>query len=124
MPLARPSALDRELAAALPQRPFRVEFWAGTALPPTNGGGGPLFRVRSPTAVAHALRAPGQLGLGRAYVTGALEVDDLDALMDVLETWRPPPLGPAVRAQLALAALRAAGVTMPPRRPRTELVQR
>ena len=42
---------------------------------------GPTFTVRSPRAVAHALRAPGQLGLGRAYVAGELEVDDIDAVM-------------------------------------------
>src|SRR5204862_1680645 len=121
--LARPEPLSRELAGAFPERPFGVEFWDGTSVPATTAEG-PVFRVRSPSALAHVLRAPGQLGLGRAYVSGALEVDDLDALMGVLETWRPPPLGPAARARLALAALSAAGVTMPPRRPQAELVQR
>ena len=81
-----------------------MRFWDGTTLPGTNGAG-PTFDVRAPAALAHCLSAPGQLGLGRAYVTGALEVDDLDALMRVLETWRPPPLGAAARARLAVAAL-------------------
>src|ERR671932_2668232 len=103
MPLARPSALARELASALPERPFRLDFWDGTSLPSTNGGG-PVFRVRSPAAVAHALRAPGQLGLGRAYVAGALEVEDLDAVMQLLEGWKPPPVGPRRRARLMAAA--------------------
>src|SRR3954466_5902454 len=123
MAFARPAVLAHELEEALPDRPFRVEFWDGTELPATNGGG-PLFSVRSPAAVAHALRAPGQLGLGRAYVAGALEVDDLDAVIDVLETWRPPPVPRARRARLALAAIRATGVRLPPRRPATELVPR
>ena len=59
-----------ELERALPSRPFAVELWDGTRLASTNGGGGPTFSVRSPDALAHALRAPGQLGLGRAYVSG------------------------------------------------------
>ena len=37
-----------------------------------------MFSVRSPRAVAHTLLAPGQLGLSRAYVSGELDVDDID----------------------------------------------
>ena len=48
--------------------------------------------MRSPRAIAHALRAPGQLGLGRAYVSGELAVDDIDAVMRLLDTWQPPPI--------------------------------
>jgi cyclopropane-fatty-acyl-phospholipid synthase len=124
MALSRPDVLVRELEQALPDRPFSVEFWDGTALPATHGDGGPAFRVRSPQAVAHALRAPGQLGLGRAYVTGELEVDDVDAVMGLLEGWKPPPIDRATQARLALAAVRAAGLTRPPRRPDSELVPR
>src|SRR3954451_3004937 len=123
MPFARPSALAHELGDAFPDRPFRLEFWDGTSLPSTNGGG-PVFRVRSPAAIAHALRAPGQLGIGRAYVAGALEVEDLDAVMRLLDSWQPRPLGSGQRARLALAAVRAAGVMRPPRRPDSELVPR
>src|SRR4051794_12814343 len=123
MPFARPASLRRELAEAFPQRPFRIEFWDGTSLPATTGDG-PLFAVRTPAAIAHALRAPGQLGVGRAYVAGALEVDDLDAVVQVLESWRPPALDPARRARPAVAALRATGLTAPPRRPAAELVPR
>src|SRR4051794_11787321 len=74
MPLARPAALRRELERVPPERPFAAAFGDGTDLPATSSGG-PAFTVRSPAAVAHVLRAPGQLGLGRAYVAGALEVD-------------------------------------------------
>ena len=80
MPFARTGPIRRELRAALPERPFTVEFWDGTAIEATTPGG-PTFSVRSPRAVAHALRAPGQLGIGRAYVTGDLEVDDIDRVM-------------------------------------------
>jgi cyclopropane-fatty-acyl-phospholipid synthase len=109
-----------ELQRALPERPFTVEFWDGTQLPSTNGGG-PRFAVRSPAAFAHALRAPGQLGLGRAYVSGEIEVDDVDAVLDLLDSWQPPPLDRATQARLALAAARATGLRAPPRPPQAEL---
>ena len=48
-----------------------------------------MFTVRSPAAVACALRARRQLGIGRAYVAGLLGVDDLDAALDLLADWRP-----------------------------------
>jgi cyclopropane-fatty-acyl-phospholipid synthase len=118
--LASTGRLRRELEVALPDRPFCVEFWDGTRVPNT-AGGGPTFTVRSPAAVAHALRAPGQLGLGRAYVSGALAVDDLDAALELLNDWRPPPLDRAARVRLALAAARACGLTRPPAIPAAEL---
>jgi cyclopropane-fatty-acyl-phospholipid synthase len=121
MPFADPTPLRRELAARLPDRPFTIEFWDGTTLPAT-AGEGPTFTVRSPRAAAHALRAPGQLGLGRAYVSGELEVDDIDATIALLDGWQPPSLDGADKRALALAAVRAAGLTMPPPRPAAELV--
>ncbi len=120
MPLARTAPLRRQLVRALPQRPFAVEFWDGTRVDPTDGGG-PTFRVRSPRAVAHALRAPGQLGIGRAYVSGELEVDDIDLVMELLEDWRPPAIATETRLRLLAAALAANGLTLPPAPPRAEL---
>jgi cyclopropane-fatty-acyl-phospholipid synthase len=122
VPLARPTALRDELARVLPDRPFRVTFWDGTTLEPDNGTD-PIatFRVRSPQALAHALMAPGQLGIGRAYVSGALEVDDLDATLELLDTWKPPALDARAKTRLAAAAVRATGLTRPPRRPAAEL---
>jgi cyclopropane-fatty-acyl-phospholipid synthase len=113
VPLARTAPIRRELAAALPKRPFAVEFWDGTRLEATEDGG-PVFRVRSPRAVAQALRSPGQLGLGRAYVSGDLEVDDIDRVIAVLDTWKPPRLERRDRLRLLLAALAACGLTLPP----------
>jgi cyclopropane-fatty-acyl-phospholipid synthase len=114
------AALRAELASALPERPFTVEFWDGGTLPSTDGG--PTFRVNGPAAIGHLLRAPGQLGLGRAYVSGMLEVDDLDAGLDLLDRWSPPPIERAARLRLMRAALRAHGLRLPPRRPAAELV--
>ncbi|MCB0874879.1 MAG: class I SAM-dependent methyltransferase [Solirubrobacterales bacterium] len=120
MALAYTGPLRRELAAAFPHRPFTVEFWDGSRVESTDGTG-PAFRVRSPRAVAQALRAPGQLGIGRAYVSGDLEVDDIDLVMDLLEQWRPPPIPASTRIRLVGAALAANGLTLPPAPPRAEL---
>jgi cyclopropane-fatty-acyl-phospholipid synthase len=119
--LSTTAPIRTELENALPDRPFTVEFWDGSELPSTNGGGGPRFSVRSPAAFAHALRAPGQLGLGRAYVSGELDVDDVDAVLDLLDSWQPPSLDRGAQARLALAAARASGLRRPPRPPQAEL---
>jgi cyclopropane-fatty-acyl-phospholipid synthase len=120
MPFANTAPLRREIEARLPDRPFNVEFWDGTTLASTTGEG-PTFSVRSPRAAAHVLRAPGQLGLGRAYVSGELEVDDIDAVIALLDGWQPPSLDAADKRALLLGAVRAAGVTKPPPRPDAEL---
>jgi cyclopropane-fatty-acyl-phospholipid synthase len=121
VPLARPEPLRRAIESAFPDRPFTIAFWDGSELPSTDGGG-PTFTVNSPRAVAHALRAPGQLGLGRAYVSGDLGVDDVDEVIGLLNDWKPPPVDTAARLGLMLAAVRATGLTRPPRRPAAELV--
>ncbi|MDX6590732.1 MAG: cyclopropane-fatty-acyl-phospholipid synthase [Solirubrobacterales bacterium] len=120
MPFANTAPLRREIEARIPERPFTIEFWDGTRLPST-GGGGPTFSIRSPRAAAHVLRAPGQLGLGRAYVSGEIEVDDIDAVIELLDSWQPPTLGGADKRALLLAAARASGLTKPPPRPAAEL---
>ena len=118
--LSRPQPFIRELEQALPERPFGVRLWDGTTLPPTNAGG-PTFEVRSPDAFAHALLAPGQLGLGRAYVAGTLDVDDLEGTLELLDGWQPPEIDGRRRARLMLAAARGFGLRRPPVRPAAEL---
>jgi cyclopropane-fatty-acyl-phospholipid synthase len=135
--------LGRALRRTIPERPFNVCFWDGTVVEATNhvtrapgsiGVGmerpapttstAPTFEVKRPAALAHVLRAPSALGLGRAYVEGSLDVDDLDAATSLVGEWRPPPLSLADRARLlagiALAAL-PGGLA---RRPRLELILR
>jgi cyclopropane-fatty-acyl-phospholipid synthase len=125
MPFARTDTLRRELGAALPQRRFTVRFWDGTALPPTEGNGdGPTFSLRSPRAIAHLLRAPGQLGLSRAYVSGELDVDDLDGVIGLMDSFQAPRLDRAGQARLAIAAIKACGLTLPPKKPTAELLPR
>jgi cyclopropane-fatty-acyl-phospholipid synthase len=117
---ATTAPLRREIERLFPERPFMIEFWDGTAVPATRSGG-PVLMVRSPRALAHTLRAPGQLGLSRAYVSGELEVDDLDALIEMLARWKPPRLHGPDRLRLMLAAARATGATLPPPVPAAEL---
>jgi len=113
------AALRDALEAALPERPFRLELWDGTALPSANGG--PTFSLRSPAALGQVLRAPSQLGVGRAYVTGALDVDSVDAALELLDSWRPPPVDARSRARIAAAAVRAGALRSVPRVPDAEL---
>ena len=120
MPFANTAPLRREIETRLPERPFTIEFWDGSKVPSTSGDG-PTFSVRSPRAIAHALRAPGQLGLGRAYVSGELEVDDIEQVIQVLDGWQPPSLDGADQRALMLAAVRAMGIVKPPPRPEAEL---
>jgi cyclopropane-fatty-acyl-phospholipid synthase len=116
MPFATTAPLRRAIERLILERPFTIEFWDGTTVPPTRDGG-PVFSVRSPRAVSHLLRAPGQLGLSRAYVSGELEVDDLDVLNRMMYQWTPPALKTRSRLRLIAAAARAAGsglLTPPP----------
>jgi cyclopropane-fatty-acyl-phospholipid synthase len=120
MALASTDALREELARAFPRRPFSVRFWDGTSVEATEPGA-PTFTIKSPRALAHVLRAPGELGLGRAYVTGLIEADDLDAALLVLDTFEPPALPPRRQLRLGLALARATGLVAPPRAPAAEL---
>ena len=116
MPFADTTRLRREIEARIPDRPFTIEFWDRTRLGGTDGSG-PTFYVRSPRAAAHVLMAPGQLGLGRAYVSGEIEVDDMDAVIELIDNWQPPSLDGADKRALLFGAARATGLTRPPRRP-------
>ena len=111
--------MRRGVERAFPDRPFTVELWDGSRIPSTRHG--PTVRAHSPRAIGHLLRAPGELGLGRAYVCGELDVDDLDGIVALLGRWRAPRLGPVRRLRLVGAAVRAAGLRRPPKSPAAEL---
>jgi cyclopropane-fatty-acyl-phospholipid synthase len=124
MALIRASApLSRELQRALPERPFHIRFWDGSTVAATTAEA-PTFFVRRPSALAHFLRAPGTLGLGRAYVDESLAVDDLDAAFLVVDQWEPPALSASDRVRLGLAIAAAAVPGGVPRRPSLELILR
>jgi cyclopropane-fatty-acyl-phospholipid synthase len=120
MPKPSASPLRDAIADSLPDRPFTLEFWDGSRVEATTEEA-PTISFRSPQAIRHALRAPGELGLGRAYVTGELEVDDLDAALGLFGRWKAPPLSPTRKARIATAAVRVAGLKRPPPPPAAEL---
>jgi cyclopropane-fatty-acyl-phospholipid synthase len=120
LPFANTASLRRELAAALPQRPFALRFWDGTQVPATDSDA-PTFSFRSPEALAHVIRAPGELGLGRAYVLGLIETDDIEKSLRVVDTFQAPRISPGQMARLGIALVRACGVVKPPRPPASEL---
>jgi cyclopropane-fatty-acyl-phospholipid synthase len=67
------------------------------------------------------IRARGELGLGRAYVCGEIDVDDLDGIVALLGRWQPPRLGLLRRLRLIASAVRAAGLRPLPPPPAAEL---
>jgi cyclopropane-fatty-acyl-phospholipid synthase len=119
---AETAALRRQVERALPDRPFTIELWDGTSVPATRPG--PTLTIRSRRAIGHLLRAPGELGLGRAYVYGEIDVDDLDGIVALLGRWNPPRLGIGAKMRFSAAALRAAGLGRLPPPPAAELQPR
>jgi cyclopropane-fatty-acyl-phospholipid synthase len=90
--------------------PTRFEFWDGSSLGPSDGPG--PIHVRSPCAVNRLLCAPGELGIGRAYGTGELQMDgDLFVLLQTLHAATPSNLNAGARLPfLALRAARRLGI--------------
>ena len=120
MALSQTAPLRHALTSTLPRRPFGVRFWDGTEVPATEPGA-PTLTLLTPQALAHVLRAPGELGLGRAYVAGMLEVDDMEAALRMVDEFEPPGLSLGQQVSLAVAVIRACGIVVPPPVPTTEL---
>ena len=82
-----------------------MRFWDGSEVPPPPTADDELtLVVRDPVALAYALRQPNELGFGRAWVTGALDVDgDLERGLALRDRFGGLRLSAADR----LAALRA-----------------
>ena len=93
--------------------PIRIEFWDGSSLGPESSPSTVVFR--SPNALHRLAQAPGDLGLGRAYVAGEIDLrGDLDPVLDL--GVRNPDLRLGAAGFLdALRALRRLGA-LPPKR--------
>jgi cyclopropane-fatty-acyl-phospholipid synthase len=100
--------------------PIRFEFWDGSMLSPPDEAVATL-KFRSSDAIRRLLWMPNELGLGRAYVSGDIDLDG--DLFDVVVAFRDakPEVGSAGRAWRVLpTALMAAkrvgalGVPLPP----------
>jgi len=112
--------LRAALTEALPDRPFTLRLWDGTTLPPTNGDAGPTFHLTTPVALGHVLRAPSQLGVGRAYVSGGIDVDDMDTAIALISQWSPPPMDNATKLKIARGAIKAGALRRVPKVPAME----
>src|SRR5919201_952660 len=109
-PVAR--RFDRALPGA---RSFAVRFWDGSVLEP-GGDGEPIdatLVVRSPRALAYMVREPNQLGLGRAWVAGDLDVEgDFEEALRLRERFRDARLGLGARLHSLWAARRLGGLPL------------
>jgi cyclopropane-fatty-acyl-phospholipid synthase len=87
--------------------PFSLKFWDGSVL--RGESDTPVAVLRSRRAMAYLLRAPNQVGLARAWVTGALDVEgELDALLAARHRFDGIGLSAADRLRLLAAATRTA----------------
>jgi cyclopropane-fatty-acyl-phospholipid synthase len=103
--------------------PVRFQFWDGTAAGPE--GGPALVRVRSADALRRLVWAPGELGFGRAFACGDLDVEgDVSWVLKRLAATVPSSqrLGPRALAA-ALAAAGRLGALAPPLPPPPEEVR-
>ncbi len=92
----------------LSRLPVTVRFWDGSELASDRRA---TVVFRDPAAVMQLLRAPGQLGLARAWVDGSLDVEgDLEAVLRTRDAFAGVRVSARDRARLALAALKAVGV--------------
>ncbi len=111
-PLA--ARLECRLSGGLP---FAVRFWDGSELRPERGeGSGDTLLVRDSRALAYVATAPNQLGLGRAWVAGDVDIDgDLERALRAGDRFRDLRLGLGDRLASVLVAARAGVLSL--RRP-------
>ena len=97
--------------------PVRIRMWDGSEAGPA---GAPRVLIRRPDALRYVLWAPSELGVARAYVSGAMEVEgDLEegmgAVWSALKGTRPAVRGRSVAAGVKLLRdLGALGRPLPP----------
>jgi cyclopropane-fatty-acyl-phospholipid synthase len=101
-----------------PDLPVAIEAYDGSRLGPSEAPA--TLVVRSPRAIHRLVTAPGELGLGRAYVTGELDVegDIYAALVALRERVPDVKLGP--KGWAAVARLAGVGGIRPLPRPSEE----
>ena len=105
------TVVDEIADGALRRRPLAVRFWDGSVLPATGElADPPTLVLRSKRALAYLLRAPGELGLGRAWVAGELDLEgDLERVLGWRDSLRAASLSLADRARVLVAGWRLAG---------------
>ncbi len=106
------------------QTPVSFEFWDGSHI---DGGAAGTMRLNSPDALRHIIWSPDELGVARAYVTGA--IDTIGDTAEILRALQPAQrLDTSARLRVAAAATRVVlalgGVGTKPPAPAEELVPR
>ncbi|GAB2505880.1 class I SAM-dependent methyltransferase [Nocardia heshunensis] len=102
--------------------PLRFEFWDGSVVEPEGDPPGTM-RIRSKDALSHMVWAPGELGLGRAFVSGAVDLDgDIFRILRALQSAVPDSgrLGLAGAWQAAGAARQLGALGHRPKPPPEE----
>ena len=94
------AALRTQIERAFPDRRSRSS--SGTARAFRRRATGRRSRSARRGRSATFCARPGELGLGRAYVCGEIDVDDLDGVIALLGRWHAPPLGLAAAAAVRL----------------------
>jgi len=106
----------RPLVSAIlgPAPPVRIELWDGSALGPADATG--TVRICSIDALRRIMWSPDELGLGRAYVMGDIEVDgDLFEMLKVLRaSVRSLRLTSTASSVVAARRVGALGPPLPP----------
>jgi cyclopropane-fatty-acyl-phospholipid synthase len=110
-PLA--ARFERRLAGGFP---FAVRFWDGSELRPDREVSGDTIVLRDSRALSYIATAPNQVGLGRAWVAGDLDLDgDLERALRLGERFRGLRLGLGDRIASLRAVARAGALAL--RRP-------
>ncbi|WP_405485700.1 class I SAM-dependent methyltransferase [Nocardia sp. NBC_00511] len=102
--------------------PLRFEFWDGSSVQPAGDQPG-IMRFRSKDALSHMVWAPGELGLGRAFVSGAVDLDgDIFKILRALQSAVPDAarLGIAGALQATAAARQLGALGRRPKPPPEE----
>lgn len=110
----------------LDRLPVRLRAWDGSTIGPDDAG--LTIVVHSPEAVRHLIWSPNELGLARAHVSGALDIEgDIFELLAVRDVLGEPDqevslrLDPRGWLQTARTARRLGVLGPPPPRPREEV---
>lgn len=102
--------LGRVAGGTLRERPVAIRFWDGSELPSASGPAAPTVVIRDPAAAAYLIREPNEIGLGRAWVAGLLDVEgDLSETLAARHRLRGASLTRADRLRAAVCAARLLG---------------
>ncbi|MET7771971.1 cyclopropane-fatty-acyl-phospholipid synthase family protein [Nocardia sp. NPDC005366] len=117
------AAFEPLLRATLGPHPaVGFEFWDGSTIQPDGVSPGTM-RVRSADALRHLVWAPGELGVARAFVSGAVDLDgDIFMMLRALQSTAPNDarLGLGAAWQAIVAARQLGVLGRRPQRPPEE----